>query len=75
MMHVSRYELILCDYISMSLQFLTDFLAYLKVWEKSVKEREGFSDAQKRMMTLPRETQDGIHITGKKLIHIILCTP
>jgi len=40
-----------------------------------VKEREGFSDAQKRMMMLPRETQDGIHITGKKLIHILLCTP
>ena len=29
-----------------------------------MKARKGFSDAEKRMMKLPRETQDGIHITG-----------
>jgi len=50
---------------SLSFVVLTEFLAYLKAWENSVKEWKGFSDAEKRMMMLPRETQDGIYITGK----------
>lgn len=29
-----------------------------------MKARKGFSDTEKNMMMLPKETQDGIHITG-----------
>jgi len=39
-------------------------VAYLNAWEKSVEARKGFTDPEKRMMTLPRETQDGVHFTG-----------
>ena len=29
-----------------------------------MEARKGFTDPEKRMMTLPRETQDGVHFTG-----------
>ena len=33
-----------------------EFLPYLDAWEKSLKEQEGFSDAQKKRMTEQRDT-------------------
>ena len=29
-----------------------------------METRKGFTNAEKKMMVLPKETQDGIHITG-----------
>ena len=51
------------------------FLPYLDAWEKSVKEREGFSDAQKKRMTLSQKTLLGLRITGQygSLLHMVLC--
>ena len=41
-----------------------EFLGYLKEWEKSVEQRNGFTAAQKRMMILSNETIEGLKITG-----------
>ena len=38
--------------------------AYLDDWEKSVKQRKGFTDAEKKTMLLSEETQLGLRITG-----------
>lgn len=46
----------------------TDFLGYLKEWESSVNNRDGFTDAEKATMKLSRETLEGLHITGKSVI-------
>jgi len=35
-----------------------------------VKERKGFSSAEKQMMMLPRETLDGIYITGEVTVFL-----
>ena len=46
--------------------------------EKSVKIRTGFTDLDKQMIKLPRETQDGIHITGMLIcicVHTYLRMP
>ena len=45
-------------------QYLKGVLAYLEYWEKSVVKRKGFSDQEKKMMLIPQETRDGMHITG-----------
>ena len=42
-----------------------DFLGYLDDWEKSVKERNGFTDEEKKRMTLSQETLDGLRMTGR----------
>ena len=41
-----------------------DFLNYLDEWESSVKGRKKFTNAQKAMMTLSRETREGLRMTG-----------
>lgn len=41
-----------------------EFLAYLDKWEKSVKERPGYSKSQKKRMMLSPETLLGLKITG-----------
>lgn len=41
-----------------------EFLPYLDVWEESVNGREGFSDTEKKRMTLSTETLLGLRITG-----------
>lgn len=47
------------------IQWLQDtFLEYLKQWEASVAEREGFSAAEKAKMLLSRETLQGLKFTG-----------
>ncbi len=42
-------------------------MQYLAEWERSVADRDGFSRAQKAMMTLSRETIEGLRITGRYL--------
>ena len=39
-------------------------MPYLKSWEKSVQEREGYTPQAKGMMLLAKETRDGIDVTG-----------
>ena len=52
--------------IYLNLQWLKeDFLGYLSEWEKSVKQRTGFTSSQKAMMLLSKETVEGLKITGK----------
>ena len=47
------------------LQWLeNDFIGYLNKWEDSAKSRTGFSEGEKMMMTLSRETSEGIRIAG-----------
>jgi hypothetical protein len=41
-----------------------DFLGYLKISEKSVEDREGYSRIQKKQMMLSPETLLGLKITG-----------
>ena len=54
-----------------NLQWLEeDFLGYLKEWEKSVKGRKGFNDAEKNMMMLSQETLEGLQITGICVIFV-----
>ena len=40
------------------------FPGLLQKWQKSVEEREGFTDAEKQKMILSRETVEGLSITG-----------
>ena len=48
------------------LQWLKDnFLAYLDEWEKSVMDRPGFEDDEKKNMMLSSETLLGLRMTGK----------
>ena len=42
-----------------------EFLGYLGQWSDSVGKREGFTPAEKKLMMLPKETQEGLKITGK----------
>lgn len=47
------------------LQWLeNDFLNYLDEWEQSVKQRKGFTPAQRTMMLLSPETLEGLRMTG-----------
>ena len=48
--------------------FEMEFLPYLENWERYVADREGFSDSQKKMMVLSRETLEGIRITGQAVL-------
>ena len=41
-----------------------DLLGYLNDWEESVKKRQGFTAAQKKLMLMPDSTMEGIRITG-----------
>ena len=41
------------------------FLKYLQVWEDSVKNREGFTQAEKRNMLLSAQMLEGLRITGE----------
>ena len=57
-----------CDYLKFpTIQYLHEFLAYLDSWKDSVHKRPGFDKKEKQMMVLPRETVDGIHITGMSI--------
>lgn len=70
------HGIICCCYLCPFAQWLEEeFLPYLDAWEKSVKEREGLSDAQKKRMTLSQETLLGLRITGQygSWWHIVLC--
>ena len=42
-----------------------DFLGYIEEWQKSIEQREEFTNAQKQMMCLSKETLTGLKITGK----------
>ena len=49
----------------LNLQWLErDFLDYLNEWRSSVAGRDGFTSAEKAMMTLSRETLEGLRVTG-----------
>ena len=53
------------------LQWLTEeFLPYLDHWEKTVSEREGFSNAEKNMMLLSQET---IEMGSELQVHVCMC--
>ena len=57
-------------HVYVHLQWLEkDFLGYLGEWEASVRPREGFTRAEKTLMTLSKETLEGrLRLTG---IHIM----
>ena len=42
------------------------FLGYLREWEKSVKQRVGYDDDERKRMTLSQETIEGLRMSGKK---------
>ena len=49
----------------MHLQWLeNDFLGYLREWEESIEQRDGYSKDDKRRMTLSQETMRGLRMTG-----------
>ena len=51
--------------IPLSLQWLKEeFLPYLERWKKSVQERKGFSDGEKKKMQISDETLLGLEMTG-----------
>ena len=39
-------------------------MGYLRSWEDMVAKRKDFSEKQKKMMLMPKETQQGIEVTG-----------
>ena len=47
-------------------------MGYLDEWEKSVNARQGFTDAEKAMMLLSRETIEGLQMTGMNYLHNML---
>lgn len=63
------------SYYQKNLSFLQwlkrDFLAYLSEWQSSVAARDGFTAAEKTMMTLSRETLEGLRVTGTYIIYSI----
>ena len=42
-----------------------EFMPYLEQWESSVKKRKGFSDKEKMLMLITKETRAGIKVTGE----------
>lgn len=53
------------------LKWLTEeFLGFLDNWEKSVKERKGFTNKEKKMMLLSIETRLGLRITVKSFVEL-----
>ena len=44
-----------------------EFLGYLKEWKESVGNHSGFTEAEKAMMCLSKETL-GLHMTGNSTI-------
>ena len=54
-----------------------DFLGYLDEWDDEVKARPGFTDMEKKKMTLSQETLEGLRMTGIELpysLWIIFCS-
>ncbi len=47
------------------------FLGYLEEWQESVDGRADFNKTQKQMMTLTRETLEGLKITGIACLNFI----
>ena len=51
------------------LQWLeNDFLGYLAEWDEMVQLRENFTAAEKKKMTLSKDTLDGLRMTGVRNI-------
>ena len=46
------------------IQFLKEIFAYLDHWKVSVDARKGFSDDEKKTMTLSKTTENGMRMTG-----------
>ena len=44
-----------------------EFLGYLDEWDASVWVREGFTDEEKKRMTLSQDTLEGLRMTGMSL--------
>ena len=56
------------------LQWLENyFLNYLHEWEQSVKQRKGFTPAQRTMMLLNPETLEGLRMTGNYNVILATC--
>ena len=59
-----------CTHVNVHLQWLEkDFLGYLDEWEASVRAREGFTKAEKKSMTLSKETLEGLRLTGIRIMY------
>ena len=50
LIHASKMTLNYCAQIVCMQWLKKEFLPYLEDWEKSVRKREGFTDAQKKRM-------------------------
>ena len=59
-------------------------MGYLDEWEASVSAREGFTRAEKALMTLSNETLEGLQLTGTNItmylrqfmyMHVHICVP
>ena len=66
--------MIQCHNCTAVLALEEDFLGYLSEWKKSVEKRNGFTAAEKKLMMLPDETQEGLKITDKTVLisHLIV---
>ena len=55
-----------CKLFCIFIQWLEkEFIGYLKEWKESVESRPGFTEAEKAMMCLSKETLEGLHISGQ----------
>ena len=53
------------------IQFLKEeFLPYCKIWEESVIARDGFSDSQKEMMLIAKESRTGLQISDTYVFNL-----
>ena len=44
-----------------------DFLGYLAEWDEMIQCRENFTAAEKKKMTLSKDTLDGLRMTGVEI--------
>ena len=58
------------------IQFLKEeFLPYCKIWEESVIARDGFSDSQKEMMLIAKESRTGLQISDTYVFNCVRAQP
>ena len=46
-----------------------EFLPYLEHWKSSVQKRAGYSDKEKNIMLIAKETHNGIIVTGEVFVN------
>ena len=49
---------------------INDFMDYLRQWEAEVESRKDLTKSERNKMILPKETIDGLKMTGMHKVHV-----